>query len=75
MVIDKIRSILTDIFEVEEFKITSETSLEMDLGADFEDMVELSMIIEEEFDILMDEDDFDDIITVGDLVEYIQSKN
>ena len=74
MVIDKVRSILTDIFEVEEFTITAETSLEIDLGADFEDMVELSMIIEEEFDILMDDDDFEEIITVGDLVEYIQSK-
>ena len=34
-------------------------------------MQELFLIIEEEFDILTDDDDIKKILTVGDLVNYI----
>ena len=46
-----------------------------DLGADSVDLVELSMNLEEEFDIEeMSEEDIASIHTVGDLVGYLRSK-
>ena len=46
-----------------------------DLGVDSLDIVELSMALEEEFDIgEMSEEDLATIKTVGDLVHYLQGK-
>ena len=55
--------------------ITMDTNFEEDLGVDSLDIVELSMALEEEFDIgEMSEEDLAGIKTVGDLVRYLQGK-
>lgn len=52
-----------------------DTNFEEDLGVDSLDIVELSMALEEEFDIgEMSEEDLATIKTVGDLVHYLQGK-
>ena len=52
-----------------------DTNFEEDLGVDSLDIVELSMALEEEFDIgEMSEEDLAGIKTVGDLVRYLQGK-
>lgn len=69
----KVCSILEDIFEQDASSITPQTSFDTDLYADLQDMQELFMIIEEEFDIQTDEADIPSILTVGDLCSYIES--
>ena len=69
--LEHITEIIKDIFETED-EITEDTSFDEDLAADFMDMQELFMIIEEEFDILTDDEDIDNISTVGDLIKYIE---
>lgn len=62
--------------------IHDETKLISDLGADSLDAVELSMMIEETFDLAVDEFDLQDAIcnrivenlTVGDLVAYVNTQ-
>ena len=55
--------------------ITMDTTFENDLGADSVDIVELSMALEDEFGIAeMSEEDLAKIVTVGDLVRYLQNK-
>ena len=75
MIFDKLTELLAEQFSVEPESITMDTSFEDDLGADSVDIVELSMGLEEEFDIEeMSEEDVSAIKTVGDLVHYLQGK-
>ncbi|MBE6896244.1 MAG: acyl carrier protein [Ruminococcaceae bacterium] len=49
-IFERLKPILADIFDVDEDELTPKTDLFDDLGADEYDMIELSMIIEEEFE-------------------------
>ena len=74
MIFEKISALLAEQFGVEADSITMDTSFE-DLGADSLDIVELTMAVEEEFDLeSMDEDDLSGVATVADLVRYLKSK-
>lgn len=65
-----LKPILADIFGVEEAEITPAVLFE-ELGADELDLVEVSMNVEEEFDVLIDDEDFPGIQSVSDLINYI----
>jgi acyl carrier protein len=74
MVFEKIAHLISEQFSVELDSVTMETSFE-DLGADSLDIVELSMALEEEFDVgEMGDDDLSGVATVGDLVRHISEK-
>ena len=62
---------LADIFAVEEEDITPATAFE-ELGADIIDMQEIMLIAEEEFGVLIDDDNLKKFVTVGDLIAYIE---
>ena len=74
MVLDKLKKILVDQLDVDEEKITLESSIVDDLGADSLDLVDLIMSIEEEFEQEIPDDKIDGIKTVGDIVKYIEEK-
>lgn len=75
MIFDKLKAIIAQQFGVDEDSITTEMSFEDDLGADSVDIVELSMALEEEFDVEeMGEDDVANIRTVGDLLKFLQER-
>jgi len=73
MVFERIRKIIAEQLGAEEQEITMESTFIEDLGADSLDVVELVMAIEDEFDMEIDEDEAEDISTVGDVVEYIKA--
>ncbi|MCH5300084.1 MAG: acyl carrier protein [Ruminococcus sp.] len=75
MVLEKVKSILADQFDVEEDKITADTDLQEDLGADSLDVVDLLMSIEDEFEIEIPDDEIENIKTVGALVSYIEANS
>ena len=55
--------------------ITMETAFQDDLNADSVDIVDLSMALEEEFGIEeLAEEEITTIVTVGDLVRFLQNK-
>lgn len=72
MVLEKVKAILSEQFDVEEDSITTETSFADDLGADSLDVVDLLMSIEDEFEIEIPDEEIDNIKSVGDLVKYIE---
>lgn len=75
MIFDKLKTIIAQQFGVEESSITTELSFEDDLGADSVDIVELSMALEEEFEVEeMSEEDITSIHTVGDLLQFLQER-
>lgn len=75
MILEKLQTLIADQLGVDDNSITMDTNFEEDLGVDSLDIVELSMALEEEFDIgEMSEEDLATIKTVGDLVNYLQGK-
>ncbi len=72
MVLEKVKAILSEQFDTEEDKITPETSIADDLGADSLDVVDLLMSIEDEFEIEIPDDEVENLKTVGELVKYIE---
>ena len=70
---DKIKEIIADRLDRKIEEVTDEARFVDDLGADSLDQTELLMALEEEFNIDID-DDANDIETVADAVNYIQSK-
>ena len=73
MVLEKLKAILSEQFDIDESEITTETNLVEDLEADSLDLADLLASVEDEFDIDI-ESDYDimsSINTVGDIVKYI----
>ena len=75
MVLEKIKAILAEQFDVEEDKITADTDLQEDLGADSLDVVDLLMSIEDEFEVEVPDEALEHIKTVGALVSYIEANS
>ena len=73
MVLEKVKAILAEQFDVEEDKITADTDLQEDLGADSLDVVDLLMSIEDEFEIEVPDDEIENLKTVGAIVNYIEA--
>lgn len=73
MEFEKLQGIIADVLNVDTSDITMETTFVDDLGADSLDIFQIIMGIEEEFDIEIDNDDAEKIITVGDAVEQIRT--
>jgi acyl carrier protein len=75
MVLEKVKSILAEQFDVEEDSITADTDLQEDLGADSLDVVDLLMSIEDEFSVEVPDEEIENIKTVGSLVSYIEANS
>lgn len=75
MVLEKVKAILAEQFDVEEDKISADTDLQEDLGADSLDVVDLLMSIEDEFEVEVPDEEIENIKTVGSLVSYIESNS
>lgn len=71
-VYDKVKGIIAEQLGVDEAEVTMESSFIEDLGADSLDIVELVMALEEEFDIVIPDEDAEKIRTVGEAVNYIK---
>ena len=75
MVLEKVKAILSEQFDVEEDTITPDTSITEDLGADSLDVVDLLMSIEDEFEIEIPDGEVENIKTVGELVSYMENNS
>ena len=73
MVFDRIKAVLAEQFDVEPEKITRETDLMNDLGADSLDLVELIMTLEEEYGINATDESVYEHKTVGEISDYIET--
>lgn len=71
MIFDKVKEVIKEEFDVED--VTMDTVLREDLGADSIGLVELVMALEDEFDVEIDDSKLDEIVTVSDVVSYIEN--
>lgn len=74
MILEKIKEILVEELDVEEDSITLDSKIKEDLGADSLDLFELINRLEDELNVVIEEDDYGKLITVGDIVNYLTDK-
>ena len=73
MEFEKLREIIADVMNIDEKEIKEDSSFENDLGAGSLDVFQIIMGIEDAFDIEIDNDEAEKIVTVGDAVEQIKN--
>ena len=72
MEFEKMQDIIAEVMNVPKEDITPDTKFVDDLGADSLDIFQIIMGIEEEFDIEINNDDAEKIVTVQDAVDQIK---
>lgn len=74
MVLDKIKDMLEKQLGIDKSKITDDSDIIKDIGADSLDIVEFLMDAENEWGITIEEEDVKNLHTIGDVVKYIESR-
>lgn len=69
--VDKVRELLATQLDIDEDKITENTNIAEDLDADSLDIIELMMTVEEEFGVVIEEDELTQFKTIADVARYI----
>ena len=70
---EKIREIIADKLSISEDEITMDSAFLEDLNADSLDIVELIMALEDELDMEIPDEDAENFVTVGDVVNFVKS--
>ena len=73
-VYDRIKKIIVKQLNIDAEHVTEDASFIEDLGADSIDSVELIMAFEVEFSIEISEEDAERLLTVSDVISYVESK-
>ena len=68
---EKVKALIAETLNCDMDKVTMEASLADDLGADSLAAVELSMALEEEFDVTIADEDLPNLKTVAALYTYM----
>lgn len=69
---EKIKELLIEELSIDAESITMEAELENDLGINSLELADLVFLCEERFSIQIDDDNIKDLVTVGDVVKYIE---
>lgn len=69
---ERVQKIICEQLEIDSHLVTEDASISGDLGADSLDLVDLSMSIEEEFNLEVPDEVLDHVRTVGDIVKFIE---
>ena len=73
--LEEIKSLLVAELNIEHPEdITMEASLGNDLGINSLELADLVLLCEEKFDIEIEDEDLRELITVGDVVNYLEEK-
>lgn len=75
MVFEKIKEIIVEQLGVDDSKVSMDTHLMKDLEADSLDAVEIIMAIEEEYGIVIPDEEAEKFQKVSDLVGYVEEKS
>ena len=75
MIFEKVQKLLAEALNIDDLsKITMESNIVQDLGADSLDMVELLMSLEDNFGITVPDEAANELATVGAIVKYIEEQ-
>lgn len=73
MVFDKVKEVIADTVNIDEADIRLEATLKDDLGIDSLDAVEISIALEDAFEITIPQEELANFTTVKDIVDYIEA--
>ncbi|MBD5136491.1 MAG: acyl carrier protein [Lachnospiraceae bacterium] len=72
--LERIREIVAEQLNADKESISEETRFKEDLEADSLDLFEIVMSIEDEYNVEIPSEDLENIVTVGNVIEYLKSK-
>ncbi len=72
MILDRVRQLIAESMDIDVEKVQPNSDIIKDIGADSLDIVEMLMIVEEEWGIVVDDDDMRKFTTVQSVVDYIE---
>lgn len=70
----RLRTLIAEALGVEESEVVPEASFEEDLNVDHQELLDLIVAVEEEFEAKVEDSEVGDLQTVGDLVDYLEDK-
>lgn len=70
--LEKIQEMIAEALGVDQEKVTENASFKEDLGADSLDLFELVMALEDEYGVEIPTEELEAMVTVGDVVKYIE---
>ena len=71
---EKMREIIAQQLGIDEEEINPDTSFKEDLGADSLDLFELTMALEDEYDIEIPAEELETIETIQDVIDYLNAR-
>lgn len=71
---EKIQELIAEGLGVDKDQVVESASFKDDLQADSLDLFEMVMSLEEEFGVEIPSEDLEQIVTVGDVIKYIEAK-
>ena len=72
--LEKVKELLEESLQINPDEITMKSELVGDLGINSLELADLVVLCEERYGIEIEEQDVHSLLSVGDLVEYIESK-
>ncbi len=72
---ENLKKFLIEELRVKPEDITMEAELAGDLGINSLELADLVYLCEEKFNVVIDDEDLHNFITVGDVVRYLESQN
>ena len=70
---EKLKELLVDELQIDEADITLDAELSGDLGINSIELADLVMLCEDKFNIEINDDNIGNFVTIGDVVEYLES--
>ena len=71
--VEKIRALLAEQLDIDPAKLTMDSDIMGDFAADSLDIEDMVMTLEDEFGIEVPDDAIENLRTVGDVVEFVDS--
>ena len=72
---ENLKKFLVDELHVKADDVTMEAELSGDLGINSLELADLVYLCEEKFNVVIDDDELNNFLTVGDVVRYLESQN
>ena len=72
--LEKMKEIIADQLSVDADTITEASKFKEDLGADFLDLFELVMALEDEYSVEIPAEDLEKLTSVGEVMDYLKAK-
>lgn len=70
---DKVKNIIIETLGCNDEAVTLEANLFDDLGADSIDIIEIAVVIEEEFDLEISNEEAERLTTINSVIQYVES--